>query len=233
MCFTCSLCIFHSLASLFYYWFHFVLRDKNTYFFHTRHVVGTWSVLIGFDYFIQSTRSIFYNNIISSISVFAFNSDFWKSIYSSNLISINNQQEYENKIMPWLYSFAIFTSFRILATIFFGIVNDLIFAYNILLLLVWIAICAFSVYGWLVVYSLYVELVSLTKLEDLAHLRVSTIAVNVLWSYAIDLLLFSVIQFQMGTMQSLHGSTTHSMAGSRPTTPHSTVSTMPVGSEIH
>lgn len=34
--------------------------------------------------------------------------------------------------------------------------------------------------------------------------------------------------FQMGTMASLH-STTHSLAGSRPTTPHSTVSTIPVG----
>lgn len=82
-------------------------------------------------------------------------------------------QEYETKIMPWLYAFAAFTSFRILATIFFGIVNDLIFAYNILILLIWIIICVGSVYGWIVVYSLYLELVSLTRLEDLAHLRVS------------------------------------------------------------
>lgn len=33
--------------------------------------------------------------------------------------------------------------------------------------------------------------------------------------------------FQMGTMTSLNASTTHSLAGSRPTTPHSTVSTAP------
>lgn len=32
----------------------------------------------------------------------------------------------------------------------------------------------------------------------------------------------------MGTMASLNASTTHSIAGSRPTTPHSTVSTAPV-----
>lgn len=119
------------------------------------------------------------------------------------MLIIALRKEHEKKCVPWLYAFAAFTSFRILATIFFGIVNDLIFAYNILMLLIWILICAGCVYGWLVVYSLYLELVSLTKLEDLAHLR-------------------------MGTMASLH-STTHSLAGSRPTTPHSTVSTMPVG----
>jgi len=34
--------------------------------------------------------------------------------------------------------------------------------------------------------------------------------------------------FQIGTMASLNASTTHSLAGSRPTTPHSTVSTAPV-----
>lgn len=38
--------------------------------------------------------------------------------------------------------------------------------------LLWIVIIAGSLYGWLVVYSLYLELSDLTKLEDLAHLRV-------------------------------------------------------------
>jgi len=37
-----------------------------------------------------------------------------------------------------------------------------------------------------------------------------------------------ISSFQMGTMASLNASTTHSIAGSRPTTPHSTVSTAPV-----
>uniref|UniRef100_A0A182S6V0 Uncharacterized protein n=1 Tax=Anopheles maculatus TaxID=74869 RepID=A0A182S6V0_9DIPT len=67
-----------------------------------------------------------------------------------------------------------------------------------------VVIIVASIYGWLMVYSLYLELADLTKLEDLAHLR-------------------------MGTMQSLNASVAHSLAGSRPTTPHSTVSTMPVG----
>lgn len=38
--------------------------------------------------------------------------------------------------------------------------------------MLWIIIISVSIYGWLVVYSLYLELSDLTKLEDLAHLRV-------------------------------------------------------------
>jgi len=113
------------------------------------------------------------------------------------------RKEYEKKTLPWLYSFAIFILFRLFAFIFFSIVNDMIFAYNIMMCLLWIVFVCISAYGWLIVYSLYLELNDLTRLEDLAHLRI-------------------------GTMQSLNASTTHSIAGSRPTTPHSAVSTMPV-----
>ncbi|XP_011707149.1 PREDICTED: uncharacterized protein LOC105462326, partial [Wasmannia auropunctata] len=125
-------------------------------------------------------------------------------VFVTSLILIKAlRKEYEKKMVPWLYSFAIFTLFRFFAFIFFSIVNDMIFAYNILMCLLWIAFICISAYGWLLVYSLYLELHDLTRLEDLAHLRI-------------------------GTMQSLNASTTHSIAGSRPTTPHSAVSTMPV-----
>lgn len=63
--------------------------------------------------------------------------------------------------------------FRTFAFIFAAIVNDLIFAYNVLMLLCWIVFIIASVYGWLLVYSLYIELSDLTKLEDLAQLRVN------------------------------------------------------------
>lgn len=78
-------------------------------------------------------------------------------------------------MIPWLYSFAAFTVFRFFAFLFFSIVNDLIFAYNIMICLLWILFISFSVYGWLIVYSLYIELSDLTRLEDLAHLRVRII----------------------------------------------------------
>ncbi|KAH8382616.1 hypothetical protein KR009_004388, partial [Drosophila setifemur] len=123
---------------------------------------------------------------------------------TSVLLCVALRKEYERKVMPWLWTFAIFTVWRALALIFFAIVNDLYFAYNVIMVLMWSVFCLVSIYGWAVVYSLFLELVDLTKLEDLAHLR-------------------------MGTMASLHASTANSLAGSRPTTPHSTVSTMPVG----
>lgn len=82
-------------------------------------------------------------------------------------------QEHEKKIMPWLWCFAAFIVFRFFALLFFSIVNDLIFAYNVLMTLIWCLIIPASIYGWLTVYSLYIELADLTKLEDLAHLRVS------------------------------------------------------------
>lgn len=75
--------------------------------------------------------------------------------------------------MPWLWSFAIFTIIRFCAFLFFSIVNDLIFAYNIMMVVVWTLLLIGCAYSWLVIYSLYLELSDLTKLEDLAHLRVS------------------------------------------------------------
>lgn len=125
-------------------------------------------------------------------------------LFTSILLVIALRKEYERKILPWLNTFAVFTIWRSLALIFFAIVNDLIFAYNIIMVLLWSIALVVCIYGWCVVYSLFLELTNLTKLEDLAHLR-------------------------MGTMASLHASAANSLAGSRPTTPHSTVSTMPVG----
>ncbi|XP_060534132.1 uncharacterized protein LOC132706672 isoform X2 [Cylas formicarius] len=122
---------------------------------------------------------------------------------TSIILIISLRKEYEKKMLAWIYTFAVFTLFRFLAFLFFSIVNDMIFAYNIIMCLLWSIFIILSFYGWVLVYSLYIELSDLTKLEDLAHLR-------------------------MGTMQSLNASTVPSLAGSRPTTPHSTVSTMPV-----
>jgi hypothetical protein len=74
--------------------------------------------------------------------------------------------------MPWLWSYGIFIVFRSVAFLFFAIVNDLYFFYNVFMTVIWIIFIAASIYGWLTVYSVYIELADLTKLEDLAHLRV-------------------------------------------------------------
>ncbi|KAK2717891.1 uncharacterized protein LOC136038867 isoform X1 [Artemia franciscana] len=105
------------------------------------------------------------------------------------------RKENEKKIVPWLYCGAIFYLWRLFAFIFATIVNDMIFAYNIMMCLLWIFIILAGAYGWIVSYSLYLDLCDLTRLEDIAHLR-------------------------MGTMSSLNVG-----LSSRPTTPFSTVST--------
>jgi hypothetical protein len=76
-------------------------------------------------------------------------------------------------MVSWLYVVAGFTVWRAFAFIFASIVNDLYFGYNLAMCLLWILFTISSAYGWVLVYSLYLELSDLTKLEDLAHLRVS------------------------------------------------------------
>lgn len=96
------------------------------------------------------------------------------AVFATSLMLITAlRKEYERKMVPWLYGFAAFTAFRLFAFVFFSTVNDMIFAYNIVMCLLWTVFLCFSIYGWLIVYSLYVELCDLTRLEDLAHLRVS------------------------------------------------------------
>lgn len=125
-------------------------------------------------------------------------------IFVTSLILISAlRKEHEKRIVPWLFSFAAFVLFRFIAWLFSSIANDPIFGYNFTMIVLGAVFTVINVYGWILVYSLYLELFDLTKLEDLAHLRI-------------------------GTMASLNASTTHSLAGSRPTTPHSTVSTAPV-----
>lgn len=58
------------------------------------------------------------------------------------------------------------------------------------MVLTWITLITLSVWSWLVVYSLYVELRDLSKLEDLAHLRVSK-AVKCVLSNDLIVLIFA------------------------------------------
>nr|XP_031839115.1 uncharacterized protein LOC116429858 [Nomia melanderi] len=159
-----------------------------------------------YGYYIISYEFVYVGNqhVRNALVVFAlFSMLGGMVIFATSLMLITAlRKEYERKMLPWLYSFATFTLFRLFAFVFFSSVNDMIFAYNIMMCFLWTVFLCFSIYGWLIVYSLYVELSDLTRLEDLAHLRI-------------------------GTMQSLNASTTQSIAGSRPTTPHSAVSTMP------
>lgn len=146
--------------------------------------------------------STWVRNMLILFGLFSFL--FGVVIFVTSIILINAlRKEHERRVVPWLYTFAAFAIFKFIAWMFVSTVNDQIFRYNMAMLLLWGIFTVMNVYGWILVYSLYLELFDLTKLEDLAQLR-------------------------MGTMASLNASTTHSLAGSRPTTPHSTVSATPV-----
>ena len=49
----------------------------------------------------------------------------------------------------------------------------MIFAYNIIMLIAWFFFNVINVFSFLCIYSLYLELTDLTKLQDLARLKVS------------------------------------------------------------
>lgn len=101
----------------------------------------------------------------------------WVSDPAELKIFSNNEysqfQEYERQFHPWLWAFGVFAVLRFLAFLFFSIVNDLTFAYNLFMFFFWFIMVGVSFYAWTLVYTLYLELSGLTKLEDLAQLRVS------------------------------------------------------------
>ncbi|CAL8115860.1 unnamed protein product [Orchesella dallaii] len=155
--------------------------------------------IISFDFVYVGNRHV--RNSLITIAVFSLMGGV--ALFVTSVMLLNAlRNEYERKMIPWLICMLVFASWRLLAFIFCAVVNDMIFAYNIIMTLFWIVFTVVNFLGWAAVYSLFLELSDLTKLEDLAHLR-------------------------MGTMTSL---ATQSMAGSRPTTPHSTTSTVPLPS---
>ncbi len=67
-----------------------------------------------------------------------------------------------------------FVPWKIVAWFYGAIVNDMIFAYNIIMFIAWAIFNVFNVFSFVCIYSLYLELNDLTKLQDLAKLKVRT-----------------------------------------------------------
>nr|CAG4644299.1 EOG090X0DL4 [Lepidurus arcticus] len=155
-----------------------------------------------YGFYIMSFQFVYVGNIHvrNSLIVFALLSAFgaFAMLVTSVMLLKSLRKEYEGGMIPWLVVSFLFFGWRTIAIIHASIINDMIFGYHISMCLLWVLCILLGACGWVIVYSLYLELSDLTKLEDIAHLR-------------------------MGTMSSLN--ITHSVAGSRPTTPHSTVST--------
>ena len=102
--------------------------------------------------------------------------------------------EKEKGFQSWLITMCSFTCWKILHLGYGTIVNDLYFSYHIFTFFIWMIFTILSIGSLAVIYSLYLELTSISKLEDIAR-------------------------FKMDTM-STRG---NSVYGSRPTTPHGTL----------
>lgn len=95
---------------------------------------------------------------------------------SSFIIIPALKKEYELKFKPWLVVMTIFVSFRTFATLFQSIANDLYFVYHQAMLLLWLILIPANIFALLVVYSNYQELSDITKIEDMAKLKMSTLS---------------------------------------------------------
>lgn len=86
------------------------------------------------------------------------------------------KKEFELKFRPWLITMIGFIAFRTLAIIFQSIANDLYFTYHQAILLLWFILIPTNMFALLVVYSNYQELSDITKIEDMAKLKMSTLS---------------------------------------------------------
>ena len=84
--------------------------------------------------------------------------------------------EKETGFKAWLISMGIFTPWRIVAWVYAFIVNDMIFAYHIIMFFVWLFFNIINVMAWMVMYSLYLELTGISQLEDMAKLKMDTMS---------------------------------------------------------
>ena len=84
--------------------------------------------------------------------------------------------EKETGFKSWLISMGIFTPWRIVAWVYAFIVNDMIFAYHIIMFFVWLFFNIVNVMAWMVMYSLYLELTGISQLEDMAKLKMDTMS---------------------------------------------------------
>lgn len=109
-------------------------------------------------------------------------------------------QEIEFRMEPWIWCMALFTAWRILIIIYSSIVNDMVFAYHVVMCLLWLLFIAGNIFAWLVVHSFYHELCEVTRLEDVARVKVScTLAVmkfpSLAFSFCAHFFFFHFVSF--------------------------------------
>ncbi|XP_054709071.1 uncharacterized protein LOC129218773 [Uloborus diversus] len=86
------------------------------------------------------------------------------------------KKEFEGKFRPWLLCMLVFTAWRAIAIFYRSVVNDLYFSYHQAMLVIWILLIAGNVFVWFIVLSNYQELADITRLEDMAKLKMGTMS---------------------------------------------------------
>ena len=106
-----------------------------------------------------------------------------KNVISQVLLTLNiisfvfySRKEQEIEFRPWLYTMRVFVPWKLISWIFGFIVNDMIFAYNIIMLISWFFLNIMNYHSLVCVWSLYLELNDLTKIQDLARLKMETMS---------------------------------------------------------
>lgn len=86
------------------------------------------------------------------------------------------REEQEDKFINWMKAMATFISVRILATLFQSIANDLYFPYHLAMLLIWMLFTVLNIAALIVVVANYQDLKDITRLENIAQIKMNTIS---------------------------------------------------------
>lgn len=114
-------------------------------------------------------RSLIASSVLLSVSATYL-------LVASVILMAALRKEHEVKFKHWLRAMASFIIMRTISLFYQSIVNDLYFAYHQAMLVIWLLLTVVNVFAFLVVYSNYQELSNITKLEDMAKLKMSTLS---------------------------------------------------------
>jgi len=97
-------------------------------------------------------------------------------LVSSVVLLVGLRREREQRLEPWLICMALFVIWRLVSFVYWSVVNDMMFSYHITIVVLWVLITIVNVFSWVVVYSNYQELSDITRLEDMAKLKMGTMS---------------------------------------------------------
>lgn len=87
--------------------------------------------------------------------------------------------EKERGFEAWLWTMGLFTPWKIVAWVYAAIVNDMTCcssSYHIFMFLIWMVLNVANVFAWVVMYSLYLELQGISRLEGMAKMKMDTLS---------------------------------------------------------